>query len=402
MPKQRSKFEEAVVNHFDRSFHDITTNNQVELRYVLSPFLHNMLLYHSKHYEIDFIGYTYELLGITSYYLKSSFIYRYELCETPSPTHFYQLLVALSAFGKSTLHTLLKSAVMNEYSVRTNGAMYDHRKSGVLDGFDAFIDETTAAGLQDSLAKGHKMIFSDEGENLLKTNGILVDDSSPAASSYDLHNFVLSYYGSIRVFNKQLKSGALAANMGRLTISCLSTTEPIIRMLSRRFSGGPTSPMLERFAVLYATTKPKYSFQRPQSINPKMMSLSQFVMVLSEINDIDFYFDKEAQDLYASYGDTLTYVMKEHERSSPWLSTRYGKSRDHALRLCALLQSLEMAAVVCHDLILEEPSFGNGVADKKFLDAAVAKTKQLFYPTSAVERKLSINVEVVRGSIYLT
>jgi hypothetical protein len=94
--------------------------------------------------------------------------------------------------------------------------------------------------------------------------------------------------------------------------------------------------------------------------------------------------------------------VKEHERTLPWLSTRYGKSRDHALRLCALLQGLEMAAVVCHDLILEEPAFGNGVADKKFLDAVVAKTKQLFYPTSAVERKLSINVEVVRGSIYLT
>jgi hypothetical protein len=103
----------------------------------------------------------------------------------------------LLAFGKSTLHTLLKSAVMNEYSVRTNGVTYDHRKSGVLEGFDAFIDETTAAGLQDSLAKGHKMIFSDEGENLLKTNGILVDESSSTSSNYDLHNFVLSYYVSV-------------------------------------------------------------------------------------------------------------------------------------------------------------------------------------------------------------
>ena len=96
MPKQRSKFDESMINHFDRAFHRIIAKHQVELRYVVSPCLHNMLLYHSKYHEIDFVGYAYELIGIMSFYLKSSYIYRFKSCENPSPTHFYQLLVALS------------------------------------------------------------------------------------------------------------------------------------------------------------------------------------------------------------------------------------------------------------------------------------------------------------------
>jgi hypothetical protein len=96
MPKQRSKFDESIIQHFDRAFHKIITKHQVVLRYVFSPYLHNMLLSHSKRHEIDFVGYAYELIGITSYYLKTSYIYRYKGCENPAPTHFYQLLIALS------------------------------------------------------------------------------------------------------------------------------------------------------------------------------------------------------------------------------------------------------------------------------------------------------------------
>ncbi|CAF3359438.1 unnamed protein product [Rotaria sp. Silwood2] len=104
------------------------------------------------------------------------------------------------AFGKSTVHTLLKSAVMNEYSVLTTGDMYDHRKSTILEGFDTFFDETSAAGLQAGLVNGDKMIFSDEGENILKNNGLLVDENMATSSAYDLHNFVLLYYVSILVY----------------------------------------------------------------------------------------------------------------------------------------------------------------------------------------------------------
>ena len=86
---------------------------------------------------------------------------------------------------------------MNEYSVRTTGEQYNHRKSGILEGFDAFVDETSAAGLQAGLVNGDKMIFSDEGENILKNNGLIVDENTTTSSTYDLHNFVLSYYVNI-------------------------------------------------------------------------------------------------------------------------------------------------------------------------------------------------------------
>ena len=95
---------------------------------------------------------------------------------------------------------MLKSSVMNEYSVRTTGEQYDHRKSGVLEGFDAFVDETSAAGLQAGLVNGDKLIFSDEGESILKNNGLLVDEYASTSSTYDLHNFVLSYYVSINIY----------------------------------------------------------------------------------------------------------------------------------------------------------------------------------------------------------
>lgn len=108
-----------------------------------------------------------------------------------------RLLPRFVAFGKSTVHTLLKTAVMNEYSVRINGEQYDHRQSATLEGFDAFVDETSAAGLQAGLVHGDKMIFSDEGENILKNNGLLVDENASTSSTYDLHNFVLSYYVSL-------------------------------------------------------------------------------------------------------------------------------------------------------------------------------------------------------------
>ncbi|CAF1154754.1 unnamed protein product [Adineta ricciae] len=402
MPKPPSKFDESIIRHFDRAFHRIITKHLVELRHVLSPYLHNMLFHHAKLHEIDFVGYAYELIGIMSYYLKSSFIYRFKSSDNPSPTHFYQLLIALSAFGKSTLHTLIKSSVMNEHSVRTTGELYDHRKPGVLEGFDVFVDETSAAGLQAGLVNGDKIIFSDEGENILKNNGLLVEENASVSSTYDLRTFILSYYGSLRTFNKELKSGSLAANIGRLTISCLSTSEPIVRMLARRFSGGQVCPMLERFAILYAETKPRYSFQRPKAVKYKMASLSQYIMVLGRIENIEFFFDEEAENLYASYGDALTYTMKQNERHAPWLSTRFGKSRDQSLRLCALLQGLEMAAVVCHDLFLEDSSFTNGIADKRFFEAAVKKTQQLFFPSSMNQRQLSIGIEIVQGAIYLT
>jgi hypothetical protein len=86
---------------------------------------------------------------------------------------------------------------MNEYSVRTTGEQYDHLKSAILEGFDTFADETSAAGLQAGLVNGDKMIFEDEGEIILKNNGLLVDENT---STYDLHNFVLSYYMSIHFF----------------------------------------------------------------------------------------------------------------------------------------------------------------------------------------------------------
>lgn len=88
---------------------------------------------------------------------------------------------------------------MNEYNVRVNGEQYDHRKSATVEGFDAFVDETSAASLQAGLVNGDKMIFSDEGENILKNNGLLVDENTSTSSTYDLHNFVLSYYVSIFV-----------------------------------------------------------------------------------------------------------------------------------------------------------------------------------------------------------
>lgn len=95
------------------------------------------------------------------------------------------------------MHSLLKSAVMNEYSVRTSGLLYDHRQPISLEGFDAFIDETSAAGLQAGLVNGDRIIFSDEGENILKNNGLLVDENASVSPAYDLHNFVLSYYVSL-------------------------------------------------------------------------------------------------------------------------------------------------------------------------------------------------------------
>ena len=61
-----------------------------------------------------------------------------------------------------------------------------------------------------------------------------------------------------------------------------------------------------------------------------------------------------------------------------------------------------MAAIVCHDLILEDPSFLNGLANKRFFEAAVKKTKELFFPPSINQKRLSIGIEVVQGAIYLT
>jgi hypothetical protein len=55
-----------------------------------------MLLRHAKRHKIGFLGYSYELIGVASYYLKSSYIYRYKIYKNPTPTHFYQLLIALS------------------------------------------------------------------------------------------------------------------------------------------------------------------------------------------------------------------------------------------------------------------------------------------------------------------
>ncbi|CAF3534009.1 unnamed protein product [Rotaria sp. Silwood1] len=56
---------------------------------------------------------------------------------------------------------------MNEYNIRTNGAIYDHRKSATLEGFDTFVDETSAAGLQAGHMDSDKMIFSNENAEQL-------------------------------------------------------------------------------------------------------------------------------------------------------------------------------------------------------------------------------------------
>lgn len=94
--------------------------------------------------------------------------------------------------------------------------------------------------------------------------------------------------------------------------------------------------------------------------------------------------------------------MKKNERNAPWLSTRFGKSRDHSLRLCALIQAMEMAAVICHEVFLEDPTFVDGFADKRFFDVVVKKTNEMFFPSANMQRSLSIGTEVVRGAIYLT
>ncbi|CAF1969230.1 unnamed protein product [Rotaria magnacalcarata] len=160
--------------------------------------------------------------------------------------------------------------------------------------------------------------------------------------------------------------------------------------------------MLERFIILYAETKPMYSFQRSKPDQYTMASLSQYVMVLGQIYDANFYFDDDAEYLYASYGDALTYAMKQNERNAPWLSTRLGKSRDHSLRLCALIQSLEMAAVVCHQVFMVYSTFNDGVANKQFFIAIVKKTNELFFPSANSQRRLSIGIEIVQSSIYFT
>jgi len=63
---------------------------------------------------------------------------------------------------------------------------------------------------------------------------------------------------------------------------------------------------------------------------------------------------------------------------------------------------MEMAAVVCHEVFLEDSSFVDGFANKRFFYATVKKTNELFFPSTNKQRSLLIGTEVVQGAIYLT
>lgn len=69
----------------------------------------------------------------------------------------------------------------------------------------------------------------------------------------------------------------------------------------------------------------------------------------------------------------FSFLVKKNERNASWLSARFGKSRDHSLRLCALIQSMKMVAAICHEVFLEDLGSVDGFANRRFFDAAVKK-----------------------------
>ncbi|CAF3359428.1 unnamed protein product, partial [Rotaria sp. Silwood2] len=61
-----------------------------------------------------------------------------------------------------------------------------------------------------------------------------------------------------------------------------------------------------------------------------------------------------------------------------------------------------MDAVVCYEVFLEDSSFTDGFPNKRFFNAVVKKNNDLFFPAANKQRNLSIGIDIVQSSIYLT
>jgi hypothetical protein len=100
--------------------------------------------------------------------------------------------------------------------------------------------------------------------------------------------------------------------------------------------------------------------------------------------------------------------VREIESNDSWLCARLGKSREHALRVAACLQVLELAFYLLEKYRIQYEGFGNGLADDQFhqrmliISSEFLKREPMTNHDDRIKMNpvaIEIHNDVVRGAI---
>ncbi|CAF1683434.1 unnamed protein product, partial [Rotaria magnacalcarata] len=307
------------------------------------------------------------ILNVVAVMCDNSKIYRANKFELPM--NIYNLEVARSSYGKSPILDLVRKAI---------DVVLIHRpsnfKSTSKDGHESdqvvYFDENTTAGLLSSLRGCTRFLITDEADVVLKKMGYtLPPPGNREWSTNDCRSQLLTLYDRPNNFTRRLKHESIRVFDAKLNILGAVSGDLIIGALMRQAAGSMADALYERTILwpLDGDIIPTASCITDLD-SSKYMSLEQFAMVLSFIENIDLYFDENANEQMIKWCDNLK-RQSAAEKQNDHMAARLGKSVQNWHRIVGFLYIVELAHSFGIKYLEKYSSFpNNGEVTTDFID----------------------------------
>ncbi|CAF3961459.1 unnamed protein product [Rotaria sp. Silwood1] len=307
------------------------------------------------------------ILNVVAVMCENSKIYRAN--KFPLPMNLYNLVVARSSYGKSPILDLVRKSI--DEVVRYRPSKF---KSASKDGeeFDqvVYFDENTAAGLLSSLNGCTRFLITDEADVVLKKMGYtLPPPGSRDWSTNDCRSQLLTLYDRPHNFTRRLKRESIQVFDAKLNVLGAVSGDLIIAALMRQASGSMADALFERTMIwpLDGEVIPTASCVMDIDTS-KYMSIQQFAIVVSFIENIDLYFDKDANERMIVWCDDLK-KKSAAEKNNDHMAARFGKSVQNCHRIVGFLYIAELAYSIGLKYLVKYDHFpNNGKITIEFVD----------------------------------
>ncbi|CAF1489565.1 unnamed protein product [Adineta ricciae] len=302
--------------------------------------------------------------------------FSYVLCANRSDnmisTNLFNLIVARSSYGKSELTKILRNMLKVVVTHRLN----KFRKADQIvtgQNVNATLDETSKAGLLAALDDCCRTIVCDEADLTFADIGLFyLINTGRAQPDMNCRTLVLTFFDqTTEAYVRQLQGKTISVNRSKFNILGCSTGELVSNMVMRMKAGLGCDPMIGRF-LFWPLDGPvipdKITQQRVDYT--KMSSLNQFAIILSFVENVIFKFEEDALEEIVLWGNDCKQKSFDVRNNDAGLAARLGKTVQHAYRLAALINTIEIAFTIHQEYLEVNNGFpNNGLVDTNFVNS---------------------------------
>ncbi|CAF1543645.1 unnamed protein product [Adineta ricciae] len=309
-----------------------------------SPKLAEDVDYLASFYQMHNEAMVIALLNVAAVMCDNSRIFRAN--KFAIPMNLYNLVVARSSYGKSPILDIVRKCVDEVVKVRPSkfkSCAKDEKDSDRV----VYFDENTAAGLLGSLRGCTRFLITDEADVVLKKMGYtLLPPNSRDYPTNDCRSQLLTLYDRPHNFVKRLKLETVQVFDAKLNVLGAVSGDLMISALSRQASGSMADALLERTILWPLDGDVIPTFSCTSTIdNKKLMSIEQFAVIMSFIENIHLYFATDANEQMILWCDHLKETSATF-KDNDHLAARFGKSVQNAHRIVGFMYIIELAYAI--------------------------------------------------------